>query len=66
MQVAQHKWKTLTTCGRAVKRYGPESFKLIVKAGANTSREIAVIEKIWIKRFGPKRIWNSSKGGEYK
>lgn len=59
-------WKELTKCGRAVKRYGFETFSLVVKAGCNTEEEAVRIEKDWIKRFGAKRTWNSSRGGEYK
>ena len=65
-QVGKHKWKTLTKCGRAVKRYGAETFTLVVKESCKTKSEAAIIEKKWIKRFGMKRLWNSSRGGEYK
>ena len=71
-RLRQHKsvhdkmWKTLTKCGRAVKRYGPESFSLEIKGEFFDMDEAAEFECILIKRFGMKRLWNSSKGGEGK
>lgn len=62
--VANKMWKTLTKCGRAVKRYGPETFSLEVKESTPNKHEAADIEKKWIARFGKKRLWNSSSGGE--
>lgn len=62
-QVAKHKWKTLTACGRAVKRYGAESFSLVIKGKFKTRAEAAIEEEIWIDRFGPKRTWNMNSGG---
>lgn len=59
-------WKKLTKAGRAVKRYGADSFSLTVKATTASKTEAARIEQEWISRFGPKRLWNSSRGGEYK
>ena len=59
-------WKNLTKAGRAVKRYGAATFSLVVKATTTSKTEAAKIEQEWIARFGPKRLWNSSKGGEYK
>ena len=59
-------WKQLTKCGRAVKRYGASTFSLVVKDQATTKKEAARLERVWIERFGPKRLWNSSRGGEYK
>lgn len=64
--VANKMWKQLTKCGRAVKRYGAESFSLVVKDQANTKAEAAMLEQKWIERFGKARLWNSSRGGEYK
>lgn len=58
-------WKKLTKAGRAVKRYGAESFSLVVKETTTSKTEATRIEKLWISRFGPKRLWNSSIGGEY-
>ncbi len=65
-QVEKHKWKKLTKCGRAVKRYGASTFSLVIKDKADTKKEAAELEQKWIKRIGLKRLWNSSKGGEYK
>lgn len=64
--VSKHKWKTLTRCGRAVKRYGPETFSLVVKASFETKEEAVEEEKKLIQRLGRSRVWNSSRGGEYK
>lgn len=58
-------WKNLTKAGRAVKRYGADTFSLVVKETTTSKVEAARIEQEWIKRFGKKRLWNSSKGGEY-
>ena len=66
INVAKRKWKELTTCGRAVKRYGPETFSLVVKETCETKSEAAAAERKWIARFGRRRLWNSSRGGEYK
>lgn len=69
-RLRQHKsvedkmWKTLTKCGRAVKRYGAASFSLEIKGTFITIEEAANFECELIKRFGVKRLWNSSKGGE--
>ena len=60
------KWGNLTKCGRAVKRYGADSFSLVIKAKSESKEEIIKLEKEWIARFGYKRLWNSSRGGEYK
>lgn len=64
--VERLKWKDCTKCGRAVKRYGAHTFTLVVKEVCETKREAVIAERKWIKRFGFKRLWNSSKGGEYK
>lgn len=66
MQVAKHKWKTLTKCGRAVKRYGADTFSMRILEKNGDKKVIVELEVIWIKRFGMKRLWNSSRGGEYK
>ena len=63
LNVANHKWKTLTKCGRAVKRYGAGTFSMRLLAVCYTKDEARAKEKQWIKRFGMKRLWNENKGG---
>ena len=65
MGVAKHKWRTLTKCGRAVKRYGPETFRMEILEEHPDRESIMEAEKRWIKRFGLKRLWNENKGGAY-
>ena len=63
MSVAKHKWKTLTKCGRAVKRYGVDTFSMRILETCKTKKEARRLEKMWIKRFGMKRLWNENRGG---
>ena len=64
-RVEKRKWKDLTKCGKAVKRYGAHTFSLVVKEECETMDEAVIAEDKWIKRFGPKRLWNSSVKGGY-
>lgn len=63
LNVAKHKWRTLTKCGRAVKRYGASTFTMRIVAECKTSIEASKEEDKWIKRFGKKRLWNTTSGG---
>lgn len=69
-RLKQHKsvenlmWKQLTCCGRAVKRYGANTFTMVLKGAFKTQKEAAEFECTLIKRFGKKRLWNSSTGAE--
>ena len=63
--VAKHKWKTLTKCGRAVRRYGADSFYLILLAKKDDRKRGIQLEAAFIKQRGLKRLWNSNRGGAY-
>jgi len=63
LNVARHKWKTLTKCGRAVKRYGADTFSMTIMYVCYEKNECRNMEKKIIKRFGMKRLWNENKGG---
>ena len=65
MNVAKHKWRTLTKCGRAVKRYGPDTFHMAIIHKCSCPKEAQRLEKAFIKKRGIKKLWNSNKGGRY-
>lgn len=63
LSVETRKWKELTKCGKAVKRYGAESFFMTIMYECKTKNEARTKEKAVIKRFGMKRLWNMNRGG---
>jgi len=65
MNTENKKWKTLTKCGKAVKRYGANTFSMRILGETFDRNEIVKLEKMWIKRIGLKRLWNSNIGGAY-
>ena len=65
MNTENKRWKCLTKCGKAVKRYGAHTFSMRIKAESESRNEIVALEKEWIKRIGLKRLWNSNIGGAY-
>lgn len=67
MGAANLKWRELTKCGRAVKRYGPHTFTMRILDSFRTPEEAMEAETKWILRFGRKKLWNSTynSGGSY-
>ena len=64
-RVERHKWKTLTKCGRAVKRYGAHTFFMVLLAKTYDEERALSLESQFIKARGKKRLWNSNTGGSY-
>ena len=62
---AKKKWKFLTKCGRAVKRYGESSFYMELLAKTPDRTRAIELEAKFIKKRGLKRTWNSNRGGVY-
>ena len=66
LRVATEKWKKLTNFGRAVKRYGPETFTMRILDQTEDIKEAILLETKWIERMGHKKTWNhATKGGSY-
>lgn len=66
LAVEKQKWKNLTKFGRAVKRYGADTFTMKILERTPDIDEAMELESKWIKHFGPKKLWNSTKvGGAY-
>lgn len=56
-------WKKLTRAGKAIKRYGADTFSMRILEECETEQEACDLEFMWIKRFGRKRVWNGNCGG---
>ena len=63
MSQEKRKWKDLTKCGRAVKRYGAHTFSMRILERCENDSTAKRLEKVWIKRIGKRRLWNSNRGG---
>lgn len=60
------KWRQLTNFGRAIKRYGADTFTMTILEETESIEEIRVLETKWITRLGRRRVWNHAmKGGSY-
>ena len=66
LSVVTLKWKKLTNFGRAVKRYGAETFTMTILEETECIIEASEMETKWIQRMGRTKVWNHAmKGGSY-
>ncbi len=66
LSVEKLKWRQLTNFGRAVKRYGADTFIMTILEETEDMAEASKIETKWIQRMGRTKVWNHAmKGGSY-
>lgn len=63
----KRKWRELTKCGKAVKRYGADTFTMKILETHTDPDKAMEAETKWIRRLGRKKLWNSTynSGGSY-